>query len=151
MAFRRFASLRGHPGVCCSDCGTTFVGAQAYLKEIMRNWNIPKIQGVLSEDFCCDFKGYGIYHTRAIKMVLWKLSSSLSDKVLMLPARIEPLPKSNGEHFYRRQPILSTDVLCTQVLMASGKVYLSHQTVNPILIGHHLNQSLEKGSIPDVF
>lgn len=26
------------------------------VKEIMRNWNIPKIQSVLSEDFCSDFK-----------------------------------------------------------------------------------------------
>jgi len=43
MAFRRFASVRGHPSVCWSDCGTNFVGAQAYLKEMMRNWNIPKI------------------------------------------------------------------------------------------------------------
>ena len=51
-----FASLRGHPSVCWSDCGTNFVGAQAYLKEVMQNWNIPKIQSVLSKDFCCDFK-----------------------------------------------------------------------------------------------
>ena len=56
MAFRRFASLRGHPSVCWSDRGTNFVGAQGYLKEIMQSWNIPKIQSVLSEDFCCDFK-----------------------------------------------------------------------------------------------
>ena len=56
MAFRRFASLRDHPSVCWLDCSTNFVGAQAYLKEVMRNWNIPKIQTVLSENFCCDFK-----------------------------------------------------------------------------------------------
>ena len=30
MAFRRFASLRGHPSVCWSDRGTNFVGAQGY-------------------------------------------------------------------------------------------------------------------------
>ena len=56
MAFRRFASLRGHPRVCWSDCGTNFVGAQTYLKEIMQSWDIPKIQGVLCEEFSCDFK-----------------------------------------------------------------------------------------------
>ncbi|XP_068735180.1 uncharacterized protein [Montipora capricornis] len=56
MAFRRFASLRGHACICWSDCGTNFVGAQGYLKEIMRSWNVPKIEGVLSEDFSCDFK-----------------------------------------------------------------------------------------------
>ena len=38
MAFRHFASLRGHPSVCWCDCGTNFVGAQAFLKEGMRNW-----------------------------------------------------------------------------------------------------------------
>ena len=56
MVIRRFASLRGHPCVCWSDCGTNFVGAQSYLKEIMQSWDIPKIQGVLCEEFSCDFK-----------------------------------------------------------------------------------------------
>ena len=56
MAFRRFACLRGHPNTCWSDCGTNFVGAQSYLKEIMQEWEIPKIQSVLSEEFACDFK-----------------------------------------------------------------------------------------------
>jgi len=32
MAFRRFASLRGHPVNCWSDCGTNFVEAQQYLR-----------------------------------------------------------------------------------------------------------------------
>lgn len=48
MAFRRFASLRGHPKVCYSDCGTNFVGAQNYLNDI------SKIQNTLTEDFSCD-------------------------------------------------------------------------------------------------
>ena len=56
MAFRRFASLRGHPRVSSSDCETNFVGAQSYLKEIMQSWDIPKIHGVLCEEFSCDFK-----------------------------------------------------------------------------------------------
>ena len=56
MAFRRLASLRGHLRVCWSDCGTNFVGAQSYLKEIMQSWDIPKIQGVVCEEFSCDFK-----------------------------------------------------------------------------------------------
>lgn len=56
MAFCRFASLRGHLRVCWSDCGTNFVGAQSYLKEITQSWNIPNIQGVLPEEFSCDFK-----------------------------------------------------------------------------------------------
>jgi hypothetical protein len=56
MAFRRFACTRGHPKVCWSDCGTNFVGAQEYLKEIMQKRDIPKIQSILLEDFACDFK-----------------------------------------------------------------------------------------------
>ena len=56
MAFRRFACLRGHPNVCWSDRGSNFVGAQEYLREVMQNWDIPKIQSILSEEFVCDFE-----------------------------------------------------------------------------------------------
>ena len=56
MAFRRFACLRGHPNICWSDCGTNFVGAQSYLKDITKDWNFHKIQSVLSEELACDFK-----------------------------------------------------------------------------------------------
>ena len=56
MALRRFASLRGHPINCWSDCGTNFVGAQKYLREVMQDWDIPRIQGVLSNEFSCTFK-----------------------------------------------------------------------------------------------
>ena len=56
MAFRRFACLRGHPNLCWSDCGTNFVGAQEHLREIMREWDVPKIQSILSEEFTCDFQ-----------------------------------------------------------------------------------------------
>ena len=43
IAFRRFACLHGHPNVCWSDCGSNFVGAQEYLREVMQDWDIPKI------------------------------------------------------------------------------------------------------------
>ncbi len=56
LAFRRFASLRGHPSTCWSDCGTNFVGAQSYLDEVMQNWDVPKIQSILSSEFTCEFK-----------------------------------------------------------------------------------------------
>ena len=52
LAFRRFACLLGHPNTCWSDCGTNFVGTQSYLEEIMQDWDIPRIQSVLT----CDFK-----------------------------------------------------------------------------------------------
>ena len=56
MAFRRFASLRGYPSNCWSDCGTNFVGTQSYLKEMMQGWDIPRIQSILSEEFSCSFQ-----------------------------------------------------------------------------------------------
>ena len=51
MAYRRLACLRGHSNVCCSDRGSNFVGAQEYLREVMQNWVIPRIQNTLSEEF----------------------------------------------------------------------------------------------------
>ena len=56
MAFRRFACLRGHPNVCWSSCGSNFVGPQEYLREVMQDWDIPKIQSAISEEFACDFE-----------------------------------------------------------------------------------------------
>ena len=129
MAFRRFASLRGHPSVYWSDRGTNFVGAQGYLKEIMQSWNIPRFKVFYLRISVAISSGNGIYLMQVIKMASWKLSSSLSDKVSMLRARIKPLQKSNGEHFCQRQTTSSMDVLCIQVPMTSGKVPPSHQTI----------------------
>ena len=56
MAFRRFVSLRGHPNYCWSDWGTNFIGAQRYLTEVMQNWDIPRIQNVLCNEFSCSFQ-----------------------------------------------------------------------------------------------
>lgn len=56
MAFRRFASLRGHPNTCWSDCGTNFIGAQEYLNEIKKSWDIEQIKDTLTEEFNCDVK-----------------------------------------------------------------------------------------------
>ena len=56
MAFRRFASMRGHPRVCYSDQGTNFTGAQHYLKEVTQNWDITKIKSTLAEDLSCDLQ-----------------------------------------------------------------------------------------------
>ena len=56
MAFRRFACLHGHPNVCWSDCGSDFVGAQEYLREVMQDWDVSKIQSAISEEFVCDFE-----------------------------------------------------------------------------------------------
>ena len=43
MAFRRFTSLRGNP----INCGTDFIGAQHYLKEITQEWDSPKFRVLL--------------------------------------------------------------------------------------------------------
>ena len=51
MALRQFASLRGHPMNFWSDCGTNFVGAQQYLREVMQGWDMPRIQSVLPNEF----------------------------------------------------------------------------------------------------
>ena len=56
MAFRRFVSLRGNPNNCWSDCGTNFIGAQHYLKELLNDWNISRIQSVISEEFSSTFQ-----------------------------------------------------------------------------------------------
>ena len=55
MAFR-FVSLRGNPNNCWSNCGTDFIGAQPYLKELLKDWDIPRIQSVVSEEFSCTFQ-----------------------------------------------------------------------------------------------
>ena len=94
--------------------------------------------------------GNGIYLTQAIRMASWKPSSSPSDKVSMLHARIRPLQRNNGEHFSRRQRTSSTDALCIQVLTTSGKLHLSHRMILLLVsIFRHLNQNLRKGSTPD--
>ena len=56
MALRRFVSLRGNRNNCWSDCGTDFIGAQHYLKELLKDWDIPRIQSVVSEEFSCTFQ-----------------------------------------------------------------------------------------------
>ena len=56
MAFRRFVSLRGNPNNCWSDCGTNFIGAQHYLKELLNDWDIPRIQSVVSEESSSTFQ-----------------------------------------------------------------------------------------------
>ena len=56
MAFRRFASLRGHPHICWSDCGSNFKGAQGYMSEVTKNWNIQEIEEQLTENFSCQFE-----------------------------------------------------------------------------------------------
>ena len=56
MAFRRLVSLRGNPNNCLSDCGANFIGAQHYLKEVLNDWNTPRIQSVVSEEFSSTFQ-----------------------------------------------------------------------------------------------
>ena len=55
MAFRQFTSSRGNPNNCWSECRTNFIGAQHYLKEIMREWDIPKNWSVVCEEFSFTF------------------------------------------------------------------------------------------------
>ena len=142
MAFRRFASLRGHPRVCC------LVGLWnklcRYANLLKENYaepgTFPSFRAFYARNSPVISNGHGTYLTQVIRMASWKLSSSLSDKVSMLPAGIKPLRRNNGEHFSQRQPTSSTDALCIQVLMTSGKLHPSHRTIFLMVnIFRHLN------------
>ena len=56
MAFRRFVSWRGNPNNCWSNCGTNFIRAQHDLKELLNDWNVSRIQNVISEEFSSTFQ-----------------------------------------------------------------------------------------------
>ena len=136
MAFRRFASLRGHPSVCWSDCGTNFVGAQSYLKEITQSWNISKIQSVLSEDFCCDFKWQphashqnGVVET-LIKSVRQSLDATCKNQAFT-------------EEQWRTFLSETTYIINGRPLYPSSNDIWESPPITPndILIGHHLPPS----------
>ena len=136
MAFRRFASLRGHPSVCWSDCGTNFVGAQAYLQEIMRSWNIPKIQSVLSEDFCCDFKWlWNIPHASHQNGVVETLIKSVRQS-------LDATCKSQAftEEQWRTFLSETTYIINGRPLYPSSNDIWEGPPITPndILMGHHL-------------
>ena len=64
--------------VCWSDRGSNFVGAQEYLREVMQNWEIPKIQSILSEEFVCDFEWqWNVPHARNQNGVVESLIKSV--------------------------------------------------------------------------
>ncbi|XP_022799297.1 uncharacterized protein LOC111337280 [Stylophora pistillata] len=129
MAFRRFASLRGQPSVCWSDCGTNFVGIQAYLKEVVRIWNILKIQSVLSEDFCREFKWlWNIPHASHQNDVMETLIKSVRQS-LDATCKSQSFTKEQCRKFLSETTYVIMDVLCIYVLTTSGKVHLSHQTM----------------------
>ena len=136
MAFRRFASLRGHPSVCWSDCGTNFVGAQSYLKEITQSWNISKIQSVLSEDFCCDFKWqWNIPHASHQNGVVETLIKSL---IQSLDATCKN--QAFTEEQWRTFLSETTYIINGRPLYPSSNDIWESPPITPndILIGHHL-------------
>ena len=98
MAFRRFTCLHGHPNICWSDCGSNFVGAQEYLREVMQDWDIPKIQSAISEEFACISSGNGTPLTQAIRTELWSHLSNPLHKHSTVCARTRHSLKSNGGH-----------------------------------------------------
>ncbi|XP_022805942.1 uncharacterized protein LOC111343066 [Stylophora pistillata] len=136
MAFRRFASFRGHPNVCWSDCGTNFVGTQAYFKEVMRNWNLPKIQSVLSEDFCCEFKWlWNIPHASHQNGVVETLIKSVRQS---LAATCKS--QSFAEEQWRTFLSETTYIINGRPLYPSSNDIWEGPPITPndILIGHHL-------------
>lgn len=95
MAFRRFVSLRGNPNNCWSDCGTNFIGAQHCLKELLNDWDMPRIQSVVSEEFSSTFQWS--WNVPRARTELWRVSSNQYDKRWMLHPKTKPLQKSSGE------------------------------------------------------
>ena len=136
MAFRRFASLRGHPSVCWSDRGTNFVGAQGYLKEIMQSWNIPKIQSVLSEDFCCDFKWqWNIPHASHQNGVVETLIKSVRQS-LNATCKNQAFTEEQWRTFLSETNYIING---RPLYPSSNDIWESPPiTPNDILIGHHL-------------
>ena len=45
----RFVPTRGHPKICWSNCGTNFVGAQSYLKEILKVWDKSTVEKTIAD------------------------------------------------------------------------------------------------------
>ena len=153
MAFRRFASLRGHPSVCWSDCGTNFVGAQSYLKEITQCWNISKIQSVLSEDFCCDFKWqWNIPHASHQNGVVETLIKSVRQS-LDATCKNQAFTEEQWRTFLSE----TTYIINGRPLYPSSNDIWESPPITPndILIGHHLPPPKpdypKKGSTPDIF
>ena len=137
MAFRRFASLRGHPCICWSDCGTNFVGAQGYLKEIMRSWNVPKIEGVLSEDFSCDFKWkWNTPHASHQNGVVETLIKSVRQS-LNATCKNQAFTEEQWRTFLAE----TTYVINGRPLYPSSDSIWESPPITPndILIGHHLS------------
>ena len=129
----RFACLHGHPNLCWSDCGSNFVGAQEYLREAMQDWDIPKIQSAISEEFACDFEWqwntphashqYGIVESlikfvrqalnscARTKRLQWQWRTFLAEIAHMVNSR--PLYPSS-EDIWEEPPITPNDLLIGQ-------------------------------------
>ena len=90
MAFRRFVSLRGNPNNCWSDCGTNFIGAQHYLKELLNDWDILRIQSLVSEEFSSSFQWSWNVPRASHQAELWRVSSNQYDKRCMLVQKPSP-------------------------------------------------------------
>ena len=135
MAFRRFASLRGHPINCWSDCGTNFVGAQQYLREECKIGISPEFWVSSQINFHAHSSGNGTYHELAIKME-WS-------KCLFKSVRQALDASSKNQSFTEEQ--WRTHLAEVTCLVDSRPLYPSSNeiwegppvTPNDLLIGHH--------------
>ena len=135
LAFRRFASLRGHPNVCWSDCGTNFVGSQSYLDEIMQNWDNSRIQSVLTEEFSCDFKWqWHVPHASYQNGVVESLIKSVR-QALNVTCKNQAFAAEQWTTFLAE---ISYVVNSRPLYPSSDNVWESPPvTPNDILLGHH--------------
>ena len=132
--FRRSACLRGHASTCWSDCGTNFVGAQSYMEEIMREWDIPRIQSILSDEFSSDFKWK------------WNIPHS-SHQNGVVESVIKPVRQAFNfawNPLSRRSNGL-TVVRCILVLATFGNFHRSRRTIFLLAITiHHQHPTMKK-------
>ena len=114
MAFRQLTSLRGNPNNCWSVCRTNFIGAQHYLKEIMREWDIPKNWSVVCEEFSFTF------HWN------WNVPRASHQNVrraleVFFHRRHKSSQKNDGEPFSPKSPVSQISDRFIPVQMVFGK------------------------------
>ena len=100
MTFKRFMSSRGNP----NNCGTNFIGAQHYLKEIRQEWDIPKIQSAISEEFSCMFHwNRNVPRASHQNGGVESLVKSVR-RALEVSSKTQSSQKNNGEPFLHKSP-----------------------------------------------
>ena len=128
----------------------TFVGTQTCLKKIMQSWDIPNFQGVLCEEFSCDFKWqWNIPHASHQNGVVETLIKSVSQS-LNATCKNQAFTKEQWKTFLSE----TTYIINGRALYPSSNDIWdpSHRTIFLFInTFRHLNQNQRKRSTPDIF